>query len=119
MAFHIFHQEHYILLEPESGISDHEEIEEVVQEILGNSLEVNYVILDMGTMDYIDPDDLEQWMFLNDELVIKGGHLQLVCQAEHLKNQVKDKILTSDSVDEAIDLIESEKLDSELFSEES
>jgi hypothetical protein len=119
MAFHTTHNEHYILLEPEFEYLETEDLDDIINQILGDFSEVNHVIFFLGSLDYFLEEDMEQLLFLNDELVIKGGYLLLVSTSENIQKQMKDKIEISASIDEAIDIIESEWLDTELFSEES
>ena len=119
MAYHTTHNEHYILLEPEHEYLEIEDIDDIINQILGDFSEVGYVIFYIGTLDYFNQDDMEQLLFLNEELVAKGGYLLIVTSSENITEQVKDKINISASIDEAIDTIESEWLDTELFSEES
>lgn len=119
MAYHTTHNEHYILLEPEHEYLEIEDLDDIINQILGDFSEVGYVIFYIGTLDYFNQDDMEQLLFLNEELVAKGGYLLIVTSSENIAEQVKDKINISASIDEAIDTIESEWLDTELFSEES
>jgi hypothetical protein len=119
MAYHTTHNEHYILLEPEHEYLEIEDLDDIIGQILGDFSEVSYVIFFIGTLEYFSQDDLEQLLFLNEELVVKGGYLILVSTSENVAEQLKDKINIASSIDEAIDTIESEWLDKELFSEES
>ncbi len=119
MAYHTTHNEHYILLEPEHEYLEIEDLDDIISQILGDFSEVGYVIFYLGTLDYFNQDDMEQMIFLNEELDAKGGYLLIVSGSENIAEQMKDKINISASIDEAIDTIESEWLDSDLFSEES
>jgi len=119
MAYHITHNEHYILLEPENEYLETEDLDDIINQMLGDFSEVGYLIFFIGTLDYFNPEDMEQLIFLNDELVIKGGYLLIASNSESIAEQMKDKIEVSGNIDEAIDIIESEWLDKELFSEES
>ena len=119
MAYHTTHNTHYILLEPEHDYIEIEDLDDIINQILGDFPEVCYVIFFIGTLDYFREDDMEQLLFLNDELVVKGGYLIIVSDSQNIGEQLKGKINTQASIDEAIDIIESEWLDKELFSEES
>jgi len=119
MAYHITHNEHYILLEPENEYLETEDLDDIINQMLGDFSEVGYVIFFIGTLDYFNEEDMEQLVFLNDELVVKGGYLLVVSTSDNIKEQMADKIELAASIDEAIDIIESEWLDKELFSEES
>jgi len=119
MSFHTTHNEHYILLEPEFEYLETEDLDEIINQILGDFSEVVHVIFFLGSLDNLVEEDMEQLMFLNDELVIKGGYLLIVSTSENILKQMTDKIEVSASIDEAIDIVESEWLDSELFSKES
>ncbi len=119
MAYHTTHNEHYILLEPEQDYLEIEDLDDIINQILGDFAEVCYVIFYIGSLDFLLEDDIEQLLFLNDELVIKGGYLLLVTGSEKIIVPLKDKINIAANIDEAIDIIESEWLDKELFSEES
>ena len=119
MAFHTTHHAHYMLLEPEFEYLETMDIDEIVNQILGDFSEVSHVILFMGTLDYMVDDDLEQLLFLNDELVVKGGYLLVVSASENMQERLEGKIAFAPTIEEAIDTIESEWLDTELFSEES
>ncbi|MFM9946200.1 MAG: hypothetical protein ACKVQB_13300, partial [Bacteroidia bacterium] len=111
--------EHYILLEPENEYLEIEDLDDIINQILGDFSEVSYVIFFIGSLEYFNQDDMEQLTFLNDELVAKRGYLMMVSTSENIIEQLKDKINIAASIDEAIDTIESEWLDRELFSEES
>jgi len=115
MAYHTTHNEHYILLEPEFEYLEIEDLDDIINTILGDFSEVNFVIMFIGTLDNFDQDDLEQLYFLNDELIEKGGYLLIVSTSENLDELLKDKINIAPSIDEAIDIIESEWLDKELL----
>jgi len=116
MAFHTTHNEHYILLEPEEEYLETEDLDDIINQVLGDFAEVKHVIFFIGTLDYFLEEDLDQLVFMNDELIVKGGHLLIVSNSDSINSQMKDKIATCDSIDEAIDIIESEWLDGELFS---
>ena len=119
MAYHTTHNEHYILLEPEHEYLEIEDLDDIINQILGDFSEVSYVIFFIGSLEYFNQDDMEQLVFLNEELVAKNGYLMMVSTSENIAEQLKDKINIAASIDEAIDTIESEWLDRELFSEES
>ena len=119
MAYHTTHNEHYILIEPENEYLEVEDLDDIINQIVGDYSEVGYVIFFIGTLDYFNQDDMEQMVFLNEELTAKGGYLLTVSTSESIAEQFKGKINIAASIDEAIDAIESEWLDSELFSEES
>lgn len=117
MAFHTTHNEHYILLEPEDEYIETEDLDDIINQILGDFSEVKHVIFYLGTLNYFLEEDFDQLVFLNEELVVKGGFLLIVSNSESIIEQMKNKIATCDSIDEGIDLVESEWLDGELFSE--
>lgn len=119
MAYHTTHNEHYILIEPEHDYLEVEDLDDIINQILGDFSEVCYVIFFIGSLDYFNEEDMEQLVFLNEELMAKSGYLLIVSTSENIEGQLEDKINIAPSIDDAIDTIESEWLDSELFSEES
>lgn len=119
MAYHLTHNAHYILLEPEYEYLETEDLDDIINQILGDFSEVGHLIFFLGTLDHIQDDDMEQLLFLNDELVIKGGYLLIVSESDNIVELIKGRLANSANIDEAIDTIESEWLDTQLFSEES
>ena len=117
MSYHITHSDNYILLEPEFDYFEVEDLDEVINQILGDFSEVTHVIFFIGSLDYFQQDDMEQIEFLNEELKAKKGYLLLVSNSDSIINQMEEKILISPSIDEAIEIINSEWLDKELFSD--
>ena len=115
MAFHTTHNEHYVLIEPEYDYIEIEDLDDIINQILGDFTEVCFVILFMGTLDYLSEEDLDQLFFLNDELIVKGGYLLVVTHSEKIAAVLKNKINISPTIDEAFDTIESQWLDKALF----
>jgi hypothetical protein len=119
MSYHITHSEHYILIEPEFDYFEVEDLDEIIDHILGDFSEVRHVIFYLGNLDYFNADDIEQLEFMNGELNVKSGYLLLVSTSDSIMEQLKDKILISPSIEDAIELVNSECLDQELFSEDN
>lgn len=117
MSFHTTHNEHYILLEPEFEYLETEDLDDIINLILGDNPDIAHVILFAGTLSFLADDDLDQLKFLNEELMAKSGYLLLVTTSETLQELVGDPIKTLPGIDEAIDLIESDWLERDLFSE--
>ncbi len=118
MSYHTTHNEHYILIEPEHDYLEVEDLDEIINQILGDFSEVAYVIFFLGSLNYLNEDDIEQFEFLDQELKVKNGYLLLVTQTEQMLNAFNDKISIAPTLDEAIETIESEWLDKALFSDE-
>ncbi len=91
MAYHTTHNEHYILIEPEHEYLEVEDLDDIINQILGDFSEVGYVIFFIGTLDYFNQEDMEQLVFLNEELTAKGGYLLTVSTSESIAEQLKDK----------------------------
>ena len=117
MAYHITHSEHYILYEPEAEYLQTEDIDELINEVLSDFAEVTHVIIFMGHLEYLLEEDLDQLKFLNEELKAKGGYLLLASGSENLKKQFDDLVQFTTDIDDAVEIIESEWLDRELFTE--
>ncbi len=116
MSYHTTHNEHYILIEPEHDYLEIEDLDDIINQILGDFAEVIHVILHLGSLNYLGEEDLEQLLFLNDELKVKSGYLLIATQTDSIVELLNQKIQMADSIDDAIDLIESEWTDKELFS---
>ena len=117
MAYHITHSEHYILYEPEAEYLQTEDIDDLINEVLTNFPEVTHVIIFMGHLEYLLDEDLDQLKFLNEELKAKGGYLLLASGSDNLKEQFDNKVRFAPDIEDAVEVIESEWLDRELFTE--
>ena len=91
-------------------------VDDIINLILGDFDGVSHVILHLGSLTYLEEDDLEQLLFLNAELKVKSGYLLIATQTDSIVELLNQKIQMADSIDDAIDLIESEWTDKELFS---
>ncbi len=116
MSYHTTHSHHYILIEPEHDYLEPEDLDDIINLILGDFDSVSHVILHLGSLTYLEEDDLEQLLFLNAELKVKSGYLLLVSLNESIKELINQKVLMIDSIDDAMDTIDSEWTNNELFS---
>ncbi len=119
MSYHTTHNEHYILIEPEHDYFEVEDLDDLINQILGDFSEVAHVILFTGSLDYFNDEDREQLEFLNDELKVKGGYLLLATESENIIKEFEGKISISPTIEDSVETIVSEWLDKELFSDEN
>jgi hypothetical protein len=115
MAYHLTHHALYILVEPEAEYFEQEELEPLISDILTEFSEINTVIIYTGTLDYLLEDSLDNLAFLHQELMFKNGGLHLVTLSENLIKQTEGKYRIHDTIDDAIDTVEAEANEADLF----
>lgn len=115
MAYHLTHHALYILVEPEAEYFEQEELEPLISDILTDFSEINTVIIYTGTLDYLLEDSLDNLAFLHQELMFKNGGLHLVTLSENLIKQTEGKYRIHDTIDDAMDTVEAEANEADLF----